>query len=165
MCNSITLIGMAGAGKTSVGKVLSSRLDKRFIDSDHEIERELSMTLQDILIKKGKDKFLEIEKQSILNLKFDEIILATGGSVIFSEEAMRHICKNSSVFYLKVKFEKILERVGNFDNRGFIKDSDQTFEQAFRSREHLYEKYADHIICNEESPEVCIQKIEELLEN
>ena len=68
MCNSITLIGMAGAGKTSVGKVLSSRLDKRFIDSDHEIESELSMTLQDILFKKGKDKFLEIEKQSILNL-------------------------------------------------------------------------------------------------
>ena len=87
MCNSITLIGMAGAGKTSVGKVLSSRFDKRFIDSDHEIERELSMTLQDILYKKGKDKFLEIEKQSILDLKFDEIILATGGSVIFSEEA------------------------------------------------------------------------------
>ena len=79
MCNSITLIGMAGAGKTAVGKVLSSRLDKRFIDSDDEIERELSMTLQDILFKKGKDKFLEIEKQSILNLKFDEIILATGG--------------------------------------------------------------------------------------
>ena len=165
MCNSITLIGMAGAGKTSVGKVLSSRLGKRFIDSDHEIERELSMTLQDILFKKGKDKFLEIEKQSILNLKFDEIILATGGSVIFSEEAMKRICRNSSVFYLKVKFEKILERVRNFDNRGFIKDSDQTIEQAFRSREHLYEKYADHIICNEDSPEVCIQKIEELLEN
>ena len=88
MCNSITLIGMAGAGKTSVGKVLSSRLDKRFIDSDHEIERELSMTLQDILYKKGKDKFLEIEKQSILDLKFDEIILATGGSVIFSEDSI-----------------------------------------------------------------------------
>ena len=78
---------------------------------------------------------------------------------------MKHICRNSSVFYLKVKFEKILERVRNFDNRGFIKDSDQTFEQAFRSREHLYEKYADHIIYNEESPELCIQKIEELLEN
>ena len=165
MCNSITLIGMAGAGKTSVGKVLSSRLDKRFIDSDHEIERELSMTLQDILIKKGKDKFLEIEKQSILNLKFDEIILATGGSVIFSEEAMKHICRNSSVFYLKVKFEKILERVRNFDNRGFIKDSDQTLEQAFQFREHLYEKYADHVIDNEDSTEVCLKKIEELLEN
>ena len=165
MYSSITLIGMAGAGKTSIGKVLSSRLEKRFIDSDHKIERELSMTLQDILSKKGKAKFLEIEQQLILDLKFDEIILATGGSVIFSEEAMNHICRNSLVLYLKVRFEKIQERVRNFDNRGFIKDSDQTFEQAFRSREHLYEKYADHIICNEDSPEVCIQKIEELLEN
>ena len=165
MYSSITLIGMAGAGKTSIGKVLSSRLEKRFIDSDHKIERELSMTLQDILSKKGKAKFLEIEQQLILDLKFDEIILATGGSVIFSEEAMNHICRNSSVLYLKVRFEKIQERVRNFDNRGFIKDSDQTFEQAFRSREHLYEKYADHVIDNEDSIEVCLKKIEELLEN
>ena len=165
MYSSITLIGMAGAGKTSIGKVLSSRLEKRFIDSDHKIERELSMTLQDILSKKGKAKFLEIEQQLILDLKFDEIILATGGSVIFSEEAMNHICRNSLVLYLKVRFEKIQERVRNFDNRGFIKDSDQTFEQAFRSREHLYEKYADHVIDNEDSIEVCLKKIEELLEN
>ena len=165
MYSSITLIGMAGAGKTSIGKVLSSRLEKRFIDSDHKIERELSMTLQDILSKKGKAKFLEIEQQLILDLKFDEIILATGGSVIFSEEAMNHICRNSLVLYLKVRFEKIQERVRNFDNRGFIKDSDQTFEQAFRSREHLYEKYADHVIDNEDSIEVCLKKIEALLEN
>ena len=86
-------------------------------------------------------------------------------NVNFSEEAMKHICRNSSVFYLKVKFEKILERVRNFDNRGFIKDSDQTFEQAFQFREHLYEKYADHVIDNEDSTEVCLKKIEELLEN
>ena len=73
MCNSITLIGMAGAGKTSVGKVLSSRLDKRFIDSDHEIERELSMTLQEILFKKGKDEFLEIISKyfTLTNLQTD----------------------------------------------------------------------------------------------
>ena len=165
MYTSITLIGMAGAGKTSIGKVLSSTLKKRFIDSDHKIERKLSMTLQDILSKKGKAKFLEIEQKLILDLKFDEIILATGGSVIFSEEAMNHICRNSLVLYLKVRFEKIQERVRNFENRGFIKDSDQTFEQAFQFREHLYEKYADHVIDNEDSIEVCIKKIEELLEN
>ncbi len=164
MHTSITLIGMAGAGKTSIGKVLSSRLRKRFVDSDQEIERELSMSLQDVLLEKGKEKFLEIEKQTILNLKFEEIILSTGGSVIFSEDSMNHICRNSLVFYLKVRFEKILERVVNLDNRGFIKESDRTIEQSFHDREPLYEKYADYIIENDDIIEVCIQKIEEILD-
>jgi len=164
MHTSITLIGMAGAGKTSIGKVLSSRLRKRFVDSDQEIERELSMSLQDVLLEKGKEKFLEIEKQTILNLKFEEIILSTGGSVIFSEDSMNHICRNSLVFYLKVRFEKILERVINLDNRGFIKESDRTIEQSFHDREPLYEKYADYIIENDDIIEVCIQKIEEILD-
>lgn len=155
---------MAGAGKTSIGKVLSSRLRKRFVDSDQEIERELSMSLQDVLLEKGKEKFLEIEKQTILNLKFEEIILSTGGSVIFSEDSMNHICRNSLVFYLKVRFEKILERVVNLDNRGFIKESDRTIEQSFHDREPLYEKYADYIIENDDIIEVCIQKIEEILD-
>ena len=164
MHTSITLIGMAGAGKTSIGKVLSSRLRKRFVDRDQEIERELSMSLQDVLLEKGKEKFLEIEKQTILNLKFEEIILSTGGSVIFSEDSMNHICRNSLVFYLKVRFEKILERVVNLDNRGFIKESDRTIEQSFHDREPLYEKYADYIIENDDIIEVCIQKIEEILD-
>lgn len=164
MHTSITLIGMAGAGKTSIGKVLSSRLRKRFVDSDQEIERELSMSLQDVLLEKGKEKFLEIEKQTILNLKFEEIILSTGGSVIFSEDSMNHICRNSLVFYLKVRFEKILERAINLDNRGFIKESDRTIEQSFHDREPLYEKYADYIIENDDIIEVCIQKIEEILD-
>lgn len=164
MHTSITLIGMAGAGKTSIGKVLSSRLRKRFVDSDQEIERQLSMSLQDVLLEKGKEKFLEIEKQTILNLKFEEIILSTGGSVIFSEDSMNHICRNSLVFYLKVRFEKILERVINLDNRGFIKESDRTIEQSFHDREPLYEKYADYIIENDDIIEVCIQKIEEILD-
>ena len=128
MHSSITLIGMARAGKTSVGKVLSLKLGKRFVDSDQEIEREQSMALKDIILKNGKDKFIEIEKQSILTLNFDEIVLSTGGSVIFSEDAMKYICKNSLVLYLRVRFEKILERVSNLKSRGFISEPGQTKE-------------------------------------
>ena len=72
---------------------MSLKLGKRFVDSDQEIEREQSMALKDIILKNGKDKFIEIEKQSILTLNFDEIVLSTGGSVIFSEDAMKYICK------------------------------------------------------------------------
>ena len=151
MHSSITLIGMAGAGKTSVGKVLSLKLGKRFVDSDQEIEKEQSMALKDIILKKGKDKFIEIEKQSILTLNFDEIVLSTGGSVIFSEDAMKYICKNSLVLYLRVRFEKILERVSNLKSRGFISESGQTFEQEFYRRVKLYERHADHIIDNDTS--------------
>ena len=163
MHSSITLIGMAGAGKTSLGKVLSLKLGKRFVDSDQEIEREQSMALKDIILKNGKDKFIEIEKQSILTLNFDEIVLSTGGSVIFSEDAMKYICKNSLVLYLRVRFEKILERVSNLKSRGFISEPGQTFEQEFYRRVKLYERHADHIIDNDTSIEACVKSIQFLL--
>ena len=79
---------MAGAGKSSLGKKLAKHLDYDFIDSDLLIEKTKNNSLQKILDEVGIKKFKEIEEAALLSVKFNKTILATGGSAIFSEEAM-----------------------------------------------------------------------------
>ena len=86
-------------------------------------------------------------------------VLATGGSAIFSKKAMNHIKSNSSVIYLEVSFEDIIDRVPDFSNRGFIKEPDQTMEHAFHERENKYREFADYIVTNNEGLESCFNKI------
>ena len=72
---------------------------------------------------------------------------------------MNHIKSNSSVIYLEVSFEDIMDRIPDFSNRGFIKEADQTIKQAFNERENIYRKFADHIVTNNEGLESCFEKI------
>ena len=159
MNNSISLIGMAGAGKSSIGKLLASSLDFNFIDSDLLIEYYQKQSLQDLLDKRGHENFKKIEEEVILSVEFNQTVLATGGSVIFSKKAMNHIKSNSSVIYLEVSFENIMDRIPDFSNRGFIKEVDQSVKHAFNEREIIYKDFADHIVTNNEGLESCFNKI------
>ena len=159
MQKSITLIGMAGAGKSSIGKKLANYLKFDLIDSDQLIESNHNKYLQEILDDKGILEFKKIEEAAILSVEFNKTVLATGGSVIFSKKATKHIKSNSSVIYLEVPFEDIIERVSDFSDRGFIKRADQTIKQAFDERESMYRELADYIVLNNESLESCFNKI------
>ena len=159
MKKSITLIGMAGAGKSSIGKKLANYLKFDFIDSDQLIKSNHNKSLQEILVDKGILEFKKIEEAAILSVEFNKTILATGGSVIFSKKAMKYIKSNSSVIYLEVPFENIIDRVSDFSDRGFIKSADQTIKQAFNERESMYREFADYIVLNNESLESCLNKI------
>ena len=159
MKKSITLIGMAGAGKSSIGKKLANYLKFDFIDSDQLIKSNHNKSLQEILVDKGILEFKKIEEAAILSVEFNKTVLATGGSVIFSKKAMKHIKSNSSVIYLEVPFENIIDRVSDFSDRGFIKSADQTIKQAFNERESMYREFADYIVLNNESLESCLNKI------
>ena len=159
MNKSISLIGMAGAGKTSIGKKLSNYLKFDFVDSDQLIELNQNKSLHEVLFDNGVKGFKKIEESIILSVEFNQTIFATGGSAIFSKKAMNHIKKNSTVIYLEVSFEDIINRVPDFSHRGFIKQVDQTIQDAFNERESIYAKYADHIIPNNESLESCFNKI------
>ena len=159
MNNSISLIGMAGAGKSSIGKLLASSLDFNFIDSDLLIEYYQKQSLQDLLDKRGHENFKKIEEEVILSVEFNQTVLATGGSAIFSKKAMNHIKSNSSVIYLEVSFEDIMSRIPDFSNRGFIKEAEQTMKQAFNERESIYRELADHIVTNNKDLESCFNKI------
>ena len=159
MKKSITLIGMAGAGKSSIGKKLANYLKFDFIDSDQLIKSNHNKSLQEILVDKGILEFKKIEEAAILSVEFNKTILATGGSVIFSKKSMKYIKSNSSVIYLEVPFENIIDRVSDFSDRGFIKSADQTIKQAFNERESMYREFADYIVLNNESLESCLNKI------
>ena len=159
MRKSISLIGMAGAGKSSIGKKLATYLRFDLIDSDQLIELNQNKSLQEILNENGIEEFKKIEEAAILSVEFNQTVLATGGSAIFSKKAMNHIKSNSSVIYLEVSFEDIMDRIPDFSNRGFIKRADQTMEDAFNERESIYREFADHIVTNNEGLESCFNKI------
>ena len=163
MKNSISLIGMAGAGKSTVGRELANILNFRLIDSDVLIEEQQGKSLQKILDEEGYIRLREIENSVLKNLHFKEIILSTGGSAVYSDEAMKHIQQNSKVIFLDVSFGEILERVPSFHDRGFAKAPSQSIEDAFEERQELYNKYSHHIVSNTEDLHSCVSKIVELL--
>ena len=163
MKNSISLIGMAGAGKSSVGKELARTLGFRFIDSDALIEKQHGKSLQNILDDEGYIKLREIENIALKSIQFNETILSTGGSAVYSDEAMEHIQQNSKVIFLEVPFSQILERVPSFLDRGFAKAPNQSVEDAFVERQELYKKYSDSVVSNTKDLNSCVSKILELL--
>ena len=164
MKKSISLIGMAGAGKSSIGRMLANHLKFNFIDSDQLIEQNQNKSLQEVLERSGIHDFKKIEEAAILSVEFNQTILATGGSAIFCKNAMKYIQSNSSVIYLEVSFEDIINRVTDFSNRGFIKEPDQTIQNAFNYRESIYSENADHIVRNNEGLESCFKKILRIIE-
>ena len=163
MKNSISLIGMAGAGKTSVGKELARTLGFSFIDSDALIEKQHGKSLQNILDDEGYIKLREIENIALKSIQFNKTILSTGGSAVYSDEAMEHIQQNSKVIFLEVPFSQILERVPSFLDRGFAKAPNQSVKDAFVERQELYKKYSDSVVSNTKDLNSCVSKILELL--
>ena len=163
MNNSISLIGMAGAGKSSVGVKLAKHLKFDFVDSDLIIEKKYGKSLRDILSQNGNKKFKEIEEGALLSVQFNQIVLATGGSAVFCDGAMEHIKENSMVIYLEVHYEDISARISDFSERGLLKRSDQTIQEAYKEREGLYQNYADYIVQNKGEIDSCLNKIFSLI--
>jgi shikimate kinase len=163
MNNSISLIGMAGAGKSSVGLELAKQLKINFIDSDVLIEAKFNKTLQNILDDSGYLKLRDIEEEAILSIELTNSILATGGSAVYSARAMQHLKQNSLVIYLEVPFNQILQRVPSFLDRGFAKEPHQSIEDAFQERQNLYSESAHHVILNTGDLSSCVNKILSLI--
>ena len=98
-----------------------------------------------------------------MSIEFNNTILATGGSAIFSELAMDYIRSRSSIIFIEAPYNKIVERVSNFSERGFLKSSDQTIQEAFVERQFLYKHFADFEVVNDASQEKCLNKILDLI--
>ena len=165
--SNITLIGMPGAGKSTVGIVLAKILCKNFIDADLVIQHNEGKRLHKIIEEIGNEKFLKLENSTLANMKVYNSIISTGGSAIFGKEAMAHLKKTSTVVYLKVSYDIIEKRLGNLKRRGVILDEGQTLLDIYDIRTPLYESYADIIIeCDNESDiQATAMKIAEYFEN
>lgn len=139
----IVLIGMPGAGKSTVGVVLAKVLGYDFLDSDLVIQQKDGRLLSQIIAEEGTDGFIRIENQINAGLDVNRSVIATGGSVVYGKEAMEHLKSIGTVVYLKLTYQTIENRLGDLKNRGVVLREGQTLADLYRERTSLYEKYAD----------------------
>ena len=143
----ITLIGMAGAGKSTIGKALAKRLNYTFIDVDRLITEKTGMPLQDLIDKQGDSALIKFEEEAILGLgQLDNCIISPGGSVIYSKEAMKYLKNISKIVFLDAPFRSIVKRIPNVRKRGIVGLRDRSLKELFEERLVLYNKYADFSI-------------------
>lgn len=164
MWTNVVLIGMPGAGKSSVGVLLAKVLGKSFVDTDLLIQEKTGLLLQEIIDQQGVGHFLEIEEAVLFQLEQENCVIATGGSAVYSEAAMNHLKKNGRLIYLKLRYEEIAQRIKNMSSRGIAMGKGQTLFDLYQERVVLYEKYADIIIdCSSMPIEDLVRKISNLV--
>jgi len=141
--SNIVLIGMAGCGKSTIGRLLAEKFGTGFVDTDRLVETAAHLPLQDIFNDAGPVKFKEIEEKILLAVQVQSHVIATGGSSIYSYKGMMHLKKEGSVFLLDVALPVLEARVKNFASRGLVKRPGQSFAELYAERRPLYRKYAD----------------------
>lgn len=161
--DNIILIGMPGAGKSTVGVLLAKALTYNFLDTDISIQRREKKKLYEIINEKGLDSFINIESEVLSRLEVDGCVIATGGSAVYSHEAMEHLKNIGTVVYIKLSLEEIIRRVKNIKTRGIAMKNGSTLEDLYNERVPLYEKYADITVDGEGTTiEECVEKVIEL---
>lgn len=143
MKSNIILIGMPGVGKSTIGVILAKILGFKFIDTDLIIQQKEKRLLKDIISSEGVDGFIDIENLINSQLEAENSVIATGGSVVYGDEAMKHFSEIGTIVYLKLDYRKLRYRLGNIRNRGVVIRPGQRLSDLYNERIKLYEKYAD----------------------
>ncbi len=141
--NNIILIGMPSCGKSTLGRILAKELGYQFVDTDEVIIRQNGCPLRDILDAKGVDGFVRVEEASVCSVQAENTVIATGGSVVYSEKAMEHLKSMGRVVYLQLSFDEMERRLGDLHARGVAIAPGSTLMDLYNERVPLYEKYAD----------------------
>ena len=147
--NNITLIGMPGAGKSTIGVVLAKVLGYQFLDSDLLIQKQEKRRLSEIIEEEGYKGFKDVENSVNASIEAENTVIATGGSVVYCEEAMEHLKSIGTVVYLKLSLNALSKRLGNLKGRGVLLREGQNLTDLYEERTPLYEKYADIVIDEE----------------
>ncbi|WP_418748218.1 shikimate kinase [Frisingicoccus sp.] len=166
MTDNIILIGMPGAGKSTVGVVLAKVLGYDFIDSDLLIQAEMGKRLFEIINAEGIDGFLEIENRVNSRIQAYHTVIATGGSAVYGSEAMEYLKSIGTVVYIQASYKILEKRLGNLLKRGVAIRHGNTLKDLYNERVPLYEKYAD-ITVNEDDKGIreVVETIEQMLED
>ena len=143
MSDNVILIGMPGAGKSTVGVVLAKTLGMNFLDSDLVICNRTGQPLQETLDKIGLEAFLSLEAEVIRGLTLRRTVLATGGSVPMREEAMAHLKEQGTVVYLEVPYPELERRLKNITTRGIAFGPGEDLRSLMERRTPVYEHWAD----------------------
>lgn len=149
MKKNIILIGMPGAGKSTVGVVLAKALGLQFADTDLLIQGKAGKTLQSIIDNEGIEAFLKTEEEVLSSLSLQGFVIATGGSAVLSHKAMIKLKENGVAVFLDLPIEEIKKRVNNITTRGIAMDKGDSLDKVFNTRLPLYGKYADITVCTQ----------------
>lgn len=164
--SNLVLVGMPGAGKSTVGVLLAKQTSRDFVDTDVLIQTSQERTLQDIVDTDGYAVLRKIEEAVLIGLSVQNYVIATGGSAVYSDRAMAHLKPDGLVIFLDVDLPTLESRVHDFSTRGLARRPDQDFASLFHERFTLYAKYADMTIkcagLNQE--EVCARIINQARE-
>jgi shikimate kinase/3-dehydroquinate synthase len=156
MQGNIFLVGLMGSGKTTIGRALAKKLNKRFIDSDHEIEARTGVSIPVIFEVEGEASFRQREAEVISDLTAqDGIVLATGGGAILDENSRRFLHERGTVIYLRAGINSILQRTRHDKNRPLLRTADprKKLEELEAQREPLYQQVA-HIVIETGRPNI-----------
>lgn len=160
----IVLIGMPGSGKSTAGVLLAKAMKMPFIDTDLLIQKQENCYLQELINAHGINEFIKIEEKVILGLDAENTVIATGGSAVYSESAVRHLKSNGILIFLNSKLYQLERRLKNMKTRGIVMKSDQTLSNLFNERLPLYRKYADiEIDCSKKHIESIVSEIKNRL--
>ncbi|MCF8050819.1 MAG: shikimate kinase [Desulfobacterales bacterium] len=156
----VVLIGMPGVGKSTAGVLLAKRLGLGFLDTDVHIQTLEGLRLSEIIQRESLAGFCRIEEQHVLSISPAGCVIATGGSVVYSERAMTHLRDGAVIVHLDLEPSLLKQRLDNMDARGVVRAPGQTVADLYRERSPLYRRYEDmRIDCDILSPEEVIAAI------
>lgn len=160
----IVLIGMAGVGKSTVGVLLAKALSRTFVDTDLVIQSSEGRRLQDIIDAEGVSAFRGIEERHVLAIDCLNAVIATGGSVVYSDKAMAHLKASGVTIHLDLPMPELSARLTNADFRGLVIAPGQSIEDLYGERGPLYRRHADLTVdCSGLSHEQVLTAVVELL--
>jgi shikimate kinase len=158
----LTLVGMPGAGKSTLAKTLARELDWAFVDTDLLLEAWFGLPLEELRTRLGNDSFLQSEEQIVLRLWLQRCVIATGGSVIYSQQAVKKLKNIGQIIYLQAGYETISSRVDLHPQRGLVLEPGQSLQDIFLERTPKYQAAADLILSTEKNTlQQCVKKIKD----
>ena len=141
--DNIVLIGMPGVGKSTAGVIAAKQLGMRFEDADILIQHREKKLLSRIIEEKGIDGFLSIENDVLRSIDDKGLLIATGGSAVYSTEAMEYLHRNALIIYLHLDLNDLSMRLSDLKQRGVVLRPGQTLNDIYEERVPLYRKNSD----------------------
>jgi len=160
--SNIILIGMPGAGKSTLGVQLAKDSARDFVDTDVLIQLREHKTLQQIIDDSDYLHLRAIEEVVLLGLDCDNHIIATGGSAVYSSAGMAHLASLGQIVFLDTDLSELRQRIDNYETRGITRRPDQSFAELFRERQALYQQFADITVdCNSSSQQAILVQLQQ----
>ena len=164
----IVLVGMMGAGKTTVGEFLSAKLNRELKDIDRVIEQEQKKSIIEIFTNDGEEAFRQLESETIEKFSnMSNLIISTGGGALEKANNLSNLQKNGIIIYLKADIEELFKRVKNETQRPLLKEQDplEVIKKLIKKREKFYLMADITIITDNKSPEKITEEIIKAIKN